>query len=249
MEEKNLKLSVALLIYSFLYCFFHITPALLPGFMRLPISWGDALDFLTPFVIIPAVYWIYSQIKVSHESEANNHGLLARRAAKIILAAGCLLYVNGHGIHLSANSIARLLESQKGSKLFKAVYLYDEVISHFMWDGGVFLISIGFIVGAMKILWSPLSKTSFITALVGAIFYGFTFAVNGIEGQTVLFTFPAASVCFAFALIVWLKSRGEAKQNPVLVFFLMAYLLSVLLFAYWGISRHGFPEFSKLGWI
>jgi hypothetical protein len=33
------------------------------------------------------------------------------------------------------------------------------------------------------------------------------------------------------------------------LFFLLGYLIGVILFAYWGISHPGFPEFSAIGWI
>ena len=72
-------------------------------------------------------------------------------AVLVFLGFGFLLYVDGHGLHLSSNSIARLLQDMKGSELFKANYLFDEIISHYMWDTGVFLISMGLILLAYKI--------------------------------------------------------------------------------------------------
>jgi hypothetical protein len=73
--------------------------------------------------------------------------------------------------------------------------------------------------------------------------------VNGIEEQTLIFTFPTASVGFLLALIFYFHRKKEGDQNPFLFFFMSGYLLSLILFAYWGISRSGFPQFSELGWI
>lgn len=118
-----------------------------------------------------------------------------------------------------------------------------------MWDGGFFLISVGLILLAYKLSIKNLSGKNLAFLSLGAAFYGFTFTANGIEGQTVIFTFPAAGVGFLLSLLLYFKRKKEDSQNPFLLFFLSAYFLSLLLFAYWGISRSGFPEFSKLGWI
>jgi hypothetical protein len=53
-------------------------------------------------------------------------------------------------------------------------------------------------------------------------------------------------VCF------WIYGQGRRRHrvhNAAALFFLLGFLLSVLLLAYWGISHPGFPEFSELGWI
>ena len=118
-----------------------------------------------------------------------------------------------------------------------------------MWDGGVFLISVALIIAAYKISFKSLSWKNFTFLALGAAFYGFTFTTNGIEGQTVIFTFPAAGFGFFLALFLYFQRKKEGNQNPFLLFFLSAYILSLLLFAYWGISRSGFPQFSELGWI
>jgi len=248
MKNKKNKLFLWFFAFGFLFAFFHIMPALLTRFLRSPLTFGDALDFLTPFAVIPLAYGLYYQISKTFQSEPSL-SKRQRRAARIILALAFLLYADGHGLHLSSNSIARLIQNREGSELFKATYLYDEIISHFMWDGGVYLISIGLIVVALRIAFQPISRSDQALLLAGAIFYGFTFTVNGIEGQTVLFTFPAAVFCFILSFLLYKKSQKKGIQNPVLLFFLSAYFLSSLLFTYWGLSHSSFPQFSELGWI
>jgi hypothetical protein len=137
----------------------------------------------------------------------------------------------------------------KESELYKAAYLFDEIISHFMWDGGVFLISVALIIAAYKISFKSLTWKNFAFLSLGSAFYGFAFTANGIEGQTVVFTFPAAGVGFLLTLLFYFHRKKEGNQNPFLFFFMSGYLLSLILFAYWGISRSGFPQFSELGWI
>lgn len=246
-EERNI-FCFWLFAFGFVFALFHIMPVLLTSFLKSPLTWGDTLDFLTPFAVIPLAYLLYSHAKKTLQS----FDLLARtqsRLAKIVLAVGFLLYVDGHGLHLSANSIARLLQDMKESELFRATYLFDEIISHFMWDSGVFLISSGLIILAYKLPFKFLSKANLTLLYLGAAFYGFTFTVSGIEGQTVVFTFPASCLGFFLALFLLLRGRKENLQNPILFFFSSAYLLSILLFTYWGITRSGFPQFSELGWI
>lgn len=248
MREESAKFCLCLFALGFVYAFFHILPALLISYLEKPLTWGDTLDFLTPFAVIPMVYLLYSFVKKTLHSSDN----LSKReglTAKVILFIAFILYVDGHGLHLSSNSIARLLRDMKGTDLFQATYLFDEIISHFMWDGGVFLISLSFIIFARKLPFKFLSPAGLVLLFLGAAFYGFTFTVNGIEGQTVIFTFPAAFLGFLLSLALYLKGRKQDLQNPILLFFSMAYLTSAILFACWGIARSGFPQFSELGWI
>ena len=249
-EDKDI-LCFWLFAYGFFYAYFHIMPPFLKTFLKSPLTWGDSHDFLTPFAVIPLAYILYSRAdKILQSLQPREPSQRTLRAfTKVLLAIGFILYVDGHGLHLSSNSIARLLHNMKGSELYKATYVFDEIISHFMWDGGVFLISVALIIAAYKISFKFLSWKNFAFLSLGAAFYGFTFTANGIEGQTVIFTFPAAGFGFLLALFLYLQGKKEGSQNPFLLFFLSGYFLSLLLFAYWGISRSGFPQFSELGWI
>lgn len=246
-KEKNI-FCFFLFAYGFVYAFFHIMPAYLPTFFRRPLTWGDALDFLTPFSVIPLAYLLYfmsKKVLISSYYMERTQGIIA----KLLLAVGFLLYVDGHGLHLSSNSIARLVQNLKASEVFRAVYLYDEIISHFIWHSGVILISLGLIFIAKNLPFESLSAANLVLVVTGALFYGFNYTVSGIEGQTVILTFPAACLGFLVALIFYLRERKKGLHNPFFLFFGIAYLLSMLLFAYWGLTRSGFPQFSELGWI
>lgn len=252
MRENENSLCFLLFAFGFIMALFHITPALLPDIFKWPLTWGDALDFLTPFAVIPAAFIIYARTdKILHSPERKSLSNRAQKvSAKVLLAIGFLLYVDGHGLHLSSNSISRLLLNMEESKLYKAAYLFDEIISHFMWDGGLFLISVSLILLASKLSIKSLSRGNIFLLSAGAIFYGFTFTLNGIEGQTVLFSFPGAGAGFLLALLFYLKRHRQGGQNPHLLFFMSAYFMSFVLFSYWGISHSGFfPQFSELGWI
>jgi len=251
MNDESDNLCFLLFFCGLSLAFFHILPPLLKRFFLWPLTWGDALDFLTPFAVIPFVYVLYSRLnRISYSS--HNPESFSRSSnilAKVLLAIGFLSYVEGHGLHLSANSIARLLQTMKNSDLFKATYLFDEIISHFIWIGGLYLISIGLILLAHKLSFQALIRKSMILLSVGSVFYGFAFSAAAIEGQTVVFAFPAAVLGFLFTLFLYLKRMKGEGRNPILLFFTAAYFLSMLLFSYWGITRSGFPQFSELGWI
>ncbi len=251
MRNENDNLCLWLFLYGVFLAFFHLLPPFLIRFFIWPLSWGDTLDFLTPFAVIPFACGLYfrlnriSQSSLNPMSSAPSLNILA----KVILAVGLLSYVEGHGLHLSANSIARLLQGMEGTNVFKATYLFDEVISHFIWIVGLYLISLGLILLAWRLSFQPLIRKNLILLFAGAVLYGFTFTLEAIEGQTVIFAFPAAILGFVFALILYRGRKREKCRNPILLFFMGAYFLSLLLFLYWGISRSGFPQFSELGWI
>jgi hypothetical protein len=62
-----------------------------------------------------------------------------------------------------------------------------------------------------------------------------------IEGVTWPINLPFNILALGFILI-W--GRNKLKQQPILLFFLTAYLVSIVLFAGWGLYWHGLPEFS-----
>lgn len=251
MTDKSENLCFFLFFFSLSLSAFHILPPILSRFFLWPLTWGDTLDLLTPFGVIPFAFVIYlhlnkmSQSVQDREASSRSSNILI----KAMLAIGFLSYVEGHGLHLGANSISRLLQTMKDSDVFKAAYLFDEVISHFIWIGGLSLISLGLILMARRIAFQPFKGKSMVFLSAGSVFYGITFTVEAIEGQTVVLAFPVACGGFLLSLFLLLKTKREAGRNPVLVFFLFALFLSILLFAYWGISQSGFPQFSELGWI
>ncbi len=236
-------------IYGFVYAFFQVMPAFLKGGFAGPVSSGDALDFLTPVTVIPAALALFLKLRKERmrAARAGSAGPSVLAAAVFIL--GLIAYVEGHGIHLSANAIDRLLHGQEGTSLYQAVYLFDEVISHYIWDGGVLIMAGGLILTGMNLRFPGLSPVQWVYLAGGACFFGFSYAVNGIEGQTVPLTLPAAVLMVLICFWLDRKNRREGGYNAIVLFFLLGFLLSVLLFAYWGITRGGFPEFSALGWI
>jgi hypothetical protein len=237
-----------LFIYGFVYAFFQIMPAFIPGHFAGPVSRGDAFDFLTPLAVIPVALAVFNKLRKAAEKD----GRASFRSSKwsvAVFVLGLICYVEGHGLHLSANAIDRLLGGQENTALHQSVYIYDEVISHFIWDSGVLIIAAGLILAGIRVRFPRLSWAQWAFLGGGAACFGFAYAVNAIEGQTVVLTFPAAVLMALICLWIYGRGRRRREHNAAALFFLMGFLLSALLFAYWGIAHPGFTEFSELGWI
>ncbi|MFC2156440.1 hypothetical protein ACFLT9_01255 [Acidobacteriota bacterium] len=248
MENRRVRLSMALFCYGLLYCIFIIVPAFLSGYLKSPVTWGDALDFLTPLVVLPFAYLAFRITNKEIELQSDIKPKMLK-TSRILFIAGFILWVDGHGLHLGANSIARFFHDSPGSKIYKAVYLFDEVISHYLWESGIFLISLSLIILASSMKTGAPKKGSSILILVGAFFYGFTFFTAGVEGQTVIFNLPVAIFSSLLAGVLFFKAKKTGFANPVFLYFGTAYLISVVLFLVWAVINGGFPEFSELGWI
>ncbi|MFQ6084375.1 MAG: hypothetical protein ACE5WD_13595 [Candidatus Aminicenantia bacterium] len=246
-DNKGSNLSLWLLIFGIAFAFFHIMPAFLNYNIKNNIRAAELFDFFTPFFIIFVVFMVYSNIKRARDSQYIEN--LKDKTGKIILFLMSIAYIDGHGIHLSANSLSYLLKEMEGTDIYKLNYLYDEVISHAIWDGGVIGISLGLIILSLRLSFKSYSKGMRALTLLGSACYGFTYTVNGIEGQTVYLTLPAAIIIGVFIFAILLKTKIKLNQNPVLLFFFCGYLIAIILFIYWGIAHSGFPEFSELGWI
>lgn len=238
------RLSLLTLIFAILSLVFIILLVFLRiKFPAYPlVSYQDVFDILTPLVLIP-IYWLL------FKHSASEGKFLAEEIAFIVLAA---IWVEGHGIHLSANSIDNLIDalarnpatSIKSTDIYRLVYFFDEGLGHYVWHIGMLGLAALLIwhewrhpVGAQTIWWA---------AIAAGIVYGFSLFAIFIEGQTVFLGFPFAIMVVLFAL-VW--KRNKLAQRPVLAFFFLACLVATLLFAGWGIYWRGFPQFSDVGLI
>ncbi len=245
-QSRYDKISFWLLIYAVNYAFFHIFPVFLNYEIKIRLMVADVFDILTPFVMVFLIYKIYG---ILLSGTGGNSGSKTQPAAVIILILGVITFVEGHGMHLSANAISRHLTSMKDSPLFALDYFFDETLGHILWDGGIILLSIGLIVIAFNSDVLRISNPKLPLTIFASLLYGFTYFCNGVEGQTVIFTFPLALIIPS--AIWWLVHRRHIQllKNPVLSFYFFTYILALCLFIFWGIWHNGFPEFSALGWI
>jgi hypothetical protein len=180
-------------------------------------EWADWVDLLTPYAVVGTALAALLAARVD-------------RATWLLAALGTVVYTQGHGIHLAANSVG----NARGNA--QPVHLWDEVVGHYLWYGGLFLLVAALVRGLRAVeLASPWRWPV-------AVLFGLTAATNAIEGGTAVFsTLVAAGFC------VW----ARRIRLPVLM---AAYATAALLIAGWGIywavaDGRFFPQFSELGWI
>ncbi|MDD4860092.1 MAG: hypothetical protein PHR56_07840 [Dehalococcoidales bacterium] len=231
------RLSFFTLLFAAVFATFAIAPAFLPkpfeAYSLMKVA--DVLDVFTPLVLIP-LYWVLYQVE-----DRCVPGLKENMFFLLFVA----FWVEGHGMHLAANSIGHYLTSMTGSDVFKLAFFYDEVLSHYLWHTGVAGLSALIIVRQWR---NPFfEERSFVgvTALAGVL-YGISYFLITIEGATIWLGVPFA-VLAALAVAIW--GRKDLAQRPLMLFFLIAYLTATVLFAGWGIYWGGLPEFSQVGII
>jgi hypothetical protein len=137
--------------------------------------WADWLDVLTPYlVLLPAG----AALVVT--------GASTRRLAAF--AAGALLYAQGHGIHLSANSIGNVAPSP-------VVHLWDEVVGHATWYGGMAVV-LGVLATAMRDRPRPAGAAVLAGSAALALAVGGTWVTNALGAGLAV---PALAVAAALA--------------------------------------------------
>ena len=202
----------------------------------------DVFDILTPLVLIP-IYWLLFKHAAGDGSDP------VEEISFLVLAG---FWVEGQGMHLSANSIDNLIETLahnqvidiKPTDIYRLTYFFDEHLSHYLWHIGI----LGLAALLIYREWHrpPGIATAWWAAILAGIIYGFTYFCIFLEGQTVVLGLPFAIIVVVFALI---SERKKLVQRPVLAFFSVACLLAFLLFTGWGLYWGGFPQFSDVGWI
>jgi hypothetical protein len=231
------RLSRLILVFSVAFAVFFVVPPFLSSqFGPYPLmKLADVFDLLTPVVLIP-LYWLLYQ--VGQEKRPS----LRQAVAFMILAA---LWVQGQGMHLAANSIGHLLQDMTGSDAYILTDFYDETLGHILWHAGVMGLSALLLVRQWQ---NPFSgqRASLRLLLPAGIIHGLTFFAIVIEGGTALLGIPFALIVI-LAGLVW--GRGKLREQPLLLFFLVSYVVAMLFMAGWGVYWGGLPEFSELGFI
>ena len=225
------------LVFAIAFAVFIVAPAFLGGpFAPYPLmSVGDVLDLLTPLVLLP-LYWLLFQIRPEH-TPGRREVLLF-----VVLAA---LWAEGQGMHLVGNSIARLTQALSDRPVGSLTHFYDEGLSHYLWHLGL--------VGLSALLIYRQWKAPFVDQRSGL---GLEIAAGTIHGLNYFITIVEAAtaplgVPFAFGVVAFtlLRGRRRLRQQPLLAFFFVAYLVATLCFLGWGVYWRGLPEFSQVGII
>jgi hypothetical protein len=129
------------------------------------------------------------------------------------------VYVQGHGVHLAANSIG----NERGD--IPPIHLWDEVVGHWVWYAGAALL-VGALSRAVRLRPTPL-------ALGLAAVTGLTWTTNALEGTTAV---GSLLVAIGFAVTGW--RRGDRVL-------LVAFGTSAVLLLAYGLWQGGFPAPSE----
>ena len=231
------RVSLLLLAFALAFAVLFMGPAFLGSpFGPYPLmKWGDALDLLTPLILIP-LYWFILAAR-------QDRPLRAPVTLAFMVLAG--LWVEGQGMHLAANSIGHHLEGLAGSRVFQLAGFYDEVLSHYMWHAGVLGMSALWVASHWQNPIDLRARDRIVVAAAGVV-HGFLLFTILIEGQTSLMVIPFAVLMTAFLLI---GGRSRVLQQPVLAFVLISQVIALLFTFGWGLYWGGLPEFSDVGII
>jgi hypothetical protein len=217
------RLSRLILVFSVLFAVFFMGPPVLGiQFGPYPLmKVADVFDLLTPLVLFP-LYWLLYQVGQDKKPS------LRESLAFVVLAA---LWVMGHGMHLAANSIGHLLEGMKETDAYALTYFYDETLGHILWHSGVMGLSALLLVRQWQ---NPFSgeRASLGLLLPAGIIHGLTFSLIVLEGETALLGIPFALIVILTGL-VW--GRHRLRERPLLLFFLISYVVAMVFMAVWGI--------------
>ncbi len=174
--------------------------------------WVDWVTLLTPYAVVGCAL-------------AALRSAGADRLSWAVALIGSLLYVQGHGINLAANSIS----NARGDEA--PAHLWDEVVGHWLWYAGLALLVVA-LARAVEVAARP-------GAVLLAVATGLTWTTNALEGTT-----SVGSLAVAAALAGWgWWRRHEGAGQLLLVSFGTS---AVLLMAY-GLWHAGFPAPSSLG--
>jgi hypothetical protein len=206
----------ALLAFAVSVFVFHHLPTLVGGGV------GDAIDLLTPFVVIGTAAAVLLAL-------GTNRGLVA------LALAGGVLYVDGHGIHLGANAVAR--EDLAGSARDVA-HFWDEQLGHIEWHLGWLGLLVVFCL-AERAGGATRARPG-ATEVMAALLLGFTFFTNAVEGGTWWLALAGAAL-----LVPW----GVLARRPVVSACAGGLGLTAVLLGVWAVWHLGMPQFSDLGWI
>jgi hypothetical protein len=214
-----LRPDVAFLLFAASFAVFQHVPSFAGGA-------GDWIDLLTPFAVVAATTLVLVSLR-------------ARPWAIALALLAGVLYVDGHGIHLAANSIGN--EGVEGSPGEDITHFWDETFGHIEWHVGWMLLVLAIVLAEALAPgprgWRP---RSWPVGVATVLVLGATLFTSTVEGHTWWLMLATAGV-----LVVWLL----LAPRPLLATATGAYLLAAVLVAGWAIWQGGVKEFSEVGWL
>jgi hypothetical protein len=181
---------------------------------------GDWVDLATPFGVVGAAAALLAALRPP-------------ATALVFALIATLLYVDGHGIHLAANSVAN--ESPTG-EAERTAHFWDERFSHVEWHLGW----IGLMV-ALCLAERPAARPLALRIQAAtAILLGVTLFTSTVEGGTWWLALAATAVFGPWAL---------RDRRPILVACAAAFVVAAVLIGIWALWQGGMPQISEAGLI
>ncbi len=177
--------------------------------------WADWIDLALPYAVIGC-------------AGGALHACGTDRRTWLLFGGAAVLYTQGHGIHLAANSVSNVAPGEPA-------HLWDEVVGHYLWYGG--LAGMG---AALALTLGDLPRPAPRVSVPLSLLFGFTVFTNSVEGGTALFGLATST-----AFLVW----GLRRRDRLAAVLVPTYGVAVAALLAWGGYWLGFPQFSELGWF
>jgi hypothetical protein len=180
---------------------------------------GDWIDLVTPFAVLAAAAFLV--------------GRDASLPALTVAVVGAVLYADGHGIHLAANSIGH--EHLTGDAK-DVTHFWDEEWGHAEWHLGWFVLVFAFCLAER----GRTVRLERWQGIVSALLLGWALFVSTVEGNTWWLELAAAALFAGWAV---------AARRPLLVACAAGFAVGALLIGIWAAWHGGVPELSDVGLI
>ncbi|HET8561662.1 MAG TPA: hypothetical protein VFL69_14155 [Marmoricola sp.] len=135
---------------------------------------ADWLDLLTPWAVLGAAAWLVLRVRALTGSTAPD------AVSWSLLAVGGLLFAEGKGLHLAANSVGNAGPVGRAADV---AHLWDEQVGHWVWYLGLLLVLVA-VARALLVGSGPVLVRTTVAGTVLAVLAGFSLANTWIEGGT-----------------------------------------------------------------
>jgi hypothetical protein len=210
-KERIPSPGAALLAFAAAVLVFHHAPTLAGH------TAGDWIDLVTPFAVIGAAAAVLISLR-------------PRAPVLAVALIATLLYVDGHGIHLSANSIGH--EPVHG-EAERVRHFWDEEWGHAEWHLGWIGLIAAFCL-ADRERRSPVARRIGVTI---ALMLGWTLFTSTVEGGTWWLELAGTATLGGWALL---------ERRPLLLTCAGAFVLAAALIGAWAAWQGGVPQFSEV---
>ena len=187
---------------------------------------ADWLDLVTPYAVVGCA------AMAMHRGDAG-------RSAWLLFGVGAVTFTLGHGLHLAANSVSNA--DDVALKEADIVHLWDEVVSHYIWYTGLFVM-LAAIAVAVRAERLHLGVFDVVVAVAFTVTLVNTYIEGGVPWLGLVFLGSAAAASW-----IW-------RSDPVAKLLGLVGGLGLVLLVGWGLAWYVadgsvFPEFSDVGWI